>query len=222
MSLIDIDLQRREENGKVRPPKTLYVTDIVKPCLRQAYFNIIIDKPYPLESLRIFEAGNILENYWISILEKSEKILARQLPAYVNLGDWAVHGRIDILTQRANEKVLIHEVKSAKKFYGSAQNEHLDQLQFYLNATGIYYGCVDYLDKTALMTGDAQIDTSIEVTKNQDDFLRITAKAGELINFLESSELPPSNSTAWKGRICDYCQFRAECSGQTRIEEVAK
>ena len=84
MSLVDESLLRREASPKRRPPNVIWVTDLTKPCLRSSYYGVVARKPYDLESLRVFQAGNLLEEYWIRVLRENPdyKVLETQVPVY--------------------------------------------------------------------------------------------------------------------------------------------
>ena len=154
-SLIDEALQRRP--SKTRPSGVLYVTDLTKSCQRKAYLDIKDPQKYSVETLRIFEAGNILEDYWIKLLEDTPGItvLNSQLPARYYGSGFSVHGRVDILTQISNGSLLVREVKTIKSFryLNEPKPEHVEQIQFYMNALGVELGQIDYIDKTALLSG---------------------------------------------------------------------
>lgn len=62
MSLIDERLLKNRENRRVRPPHMLYVTDLTHPCLQQIHHKIREDRPFELETLRIFQAGRKKES----------------------------------------------------------------------------------------------------------------------------------------------------------------
>lgn len=214
MSLVDEFLLRREASPKQRPANVLYVTDLTKPCLRSSYFGIVARKPFGIETLRVFQAGNLLEGYWVSVLEEHPdfRVLATQVPVYHYFGDWEVHGRADVVSQYRKGPFVVHEVKSTKSLYyirkeGRPKQEHLDQLQFYLVGLGIRRGRVDYLDKSSLLQGGDMIDVSFPVEANPSRFAALVARARELTGALTVGA-PPSAVPCW---LCDYCLHAQEC-----------
>ena len=222
MSLIDEQLLREQETRRIRPPRILYATDLTHPCPQQIHHKVTEDRPFELETLRIFQAGNLLEDYWINILAKRKDIaiLSTQVPAYqsitVNGETWEIHGRIDILTQHDNGWLVAHEVKTTKSTYyikkeGQPKEDHVAQLQFYLNALAIDHGQVDYLDKTALLEGRGPIDLSFPIARSKKAMKDILSLAEQIVRALQSGELPPTNPDAWNRKVCDYCSYRDLC-----------
>jgi CRISPR/Cas system-associated exonuclease Cas4 (RecB family) len=222
MSLIDEQLLRKQENKRIRQPNTLYATDLTHPCPRQTYYKITVDRPYGLESLRIFQAGNLLEDYWTTILAKRQatRVIATQIPAYHTItiedAQWEIHGYADALTQHNKRRLVVHEVKSTKSTYyqqmtGEPSEDHVLQLQFYLNALGIDHGQIDYLDKQALLEGTTSIDLSFSVTRSEEIMQRLLHEATETAWALQSQTIPEGNPEAWNGKVCDYCNYRDLC-----------
>lgn len=216
MSLIDQYLINKQRTPKPRFPGVLYVTDIVKPCQLQAYHGVLTPTAYEVETLRIFEAGNMIEAYWAELLDKriDISVLGTQVPTYYYGDDFEVHGRLDVLCQHNNQHIVAHEVKSAKSshWYTSARDNHIEQIQFYMNALGIKRGRIDYLDKSAFLEGSNPIDSFFEVQANPAVFSWLIARGEELNEALKSGIPPKPNPLAWNGRICDYCGFHDICS----------
>ena len=74
-SLIDEYLAEKEANGKIRENNVLFVTDLTKECLRNAYYDITIDTPATPKQLRIFASGNMIEEFWVNeVLRNSKEI----------------------------------------------------------------------------------------------------------------------------------------------------
>ena len=213
MSIVDEYLGSRP--GKDRPNGTIYVTDLVKPCLRQAYLDIVEPKQYDASSLRIFEAGRMIEDWWINVLKGSSTVavLGQQLAARWPLDGGSVHGRVDALCQHGDGALVVHEVKSAKSLSymnGSAKPEHVAQLQFYLNVLNVEWGQVDYLDKSVMLQGggaEARVDLCFRVQRDPGVFAALVGRANLLLRYIRSGELPE-----WtQGWQCDYCLHREGC-----------
>jgi len=212
MSLIDqYILKKREAETKTREPGVFWVTDLVKPCLRAAYYDVTAPKKPPIETLRVFEAGDILEAYWVKVLEEREdiRILAIQLPVKFKIEEYEIHGRLDVLTQHDDGALFVHEIKTAKRstFLEEAKPEHTAQLQFYLNVLGVEYGELDYLDKQAWLTGDDRIDNCFIIRRDRNVFNRLLQRAHQLSQAVKRGE-PPEPQPGW---LCDYCLHREEC-----------
>ena len=141
MSLIDRYLRIKKNSNVKKPPRgAIYVTSIVKQCQRQAYLDVVHRTPPPIEKLRMFEAGNILEDYLVKVFNELDDIdvLGTQLPTYYYGEGFTVHGRLDILAQHDNSTIVCHEVKSTQNVpFTAPWPDHIEQLQFYLGALGI-------------------------------------------------------------------------------------
>ena len=214
MSLIDDSLLRQETTPRVRPQNVLWVTDLTKPCLRSSFYGIVAKKPYDLEALRVFQAGNLLEEYWIRVLREHPdyEVLGTQMPAYYYFDDWEIHGRADILAQHKRGRLMVHEVKSTKSLYfirkeGGPRQEHIAQVNYYAIMLGLSHGQIDYLDKSALLRGKSVIDASYIVEADSAGFSIFVERAVELAKSL-SERSPPPAVKCW---LCDYCLHREEC-----------
>lgn len=230
MSLVDEYLAHREEDRKLRAPNTLFVTDLTKPCQLNAYLDIVEDRPAPPETLRIFEAGRLVEDWWVGILNQSKniKVLGTQLTARYDGGDYTIHGRVDALCQHDNSRLVVHEVKSAKTAHWMKEPkpEHVEQLQFYLNALGVEWGVVDYCDKTVLLHGfdprrpdePATVDKSFTVQSDPNTYAELIKRARFLWECWAGRNMPDA-SRGWQ---CDYCLYHDICpeGGQTKLKEA--
>ena len=214
-SIVDEFLLEKTGNRKERPPNTLYVTDLVKACQRMAYFGITNRRDAPLESLRIFKAGDLIEDFWVDILHKrcDIRVLGTQVRAYYKCDDFEIHGRVDALCQHNNTAIVAHEVKSAKTAHWlrEPKDNHVAQLQFYLNSLSIDYGQIDYLDKKALLDGKNPIDVSFTVERDPQAFTDLINTAKQLHKAWTTETQPPANPDAWNGKVCNYCQYKDLC-----------
>jgi len=221
-SLIDSQLQHREDTRRVRPPNILYASGLTGPCLQKTYLQLTHDRPHTIETLRIFNAGNILEDYWAGVLEAHPDIdvIATQLRARHNLTvndeEWSIHGRADILAHHHLENLVLHEVKTAKSstWRREPSPDHVAQLQFYLNVLQIDLGQVDYLDKSAFLQGRTAIDKSFPVKRSLTAFTDFIDVATKIIRSLQDGIPPAANPDAWNGKICGYCDYRDLCGGK--------
>lgn len=211
MSLIDNALMRRKE--KTRPPGVLYVTAICTPCLRSSYMKIVEPVPYPIETLRIFEVGNFLEDYWVGVLRENPDydVLATQLRIRHYAGDIKIHGMADILVQHRKRELVLHEVKSARSLSYRRNNgpspDHVSQLQFYMVGAGIRQGQIDYLDKSSILNGVNPIDLSFRVQADEDHYFELISRARMLTHALKYKQ-PPLPQKSW---LCDYCNYKEDC-----------
>jgi len=212
MSLVDDYLESRPH--KKRAKNTLYVTDLTKPCLRASMLDILHPKKYPVETLKIFESGNMIEDWWVQKVLRNRvdvEVLGDQVQAYHKVGKWIIHGRVDALCLHIGDGIRIHEVKSIKNASyvrgGGAKPEHIKQIQFYLNALGVEFGFIDYLCKdTMLNGGEAPVDVSFQVTRNPFMFSELLQHAQNLGDAVESGE-----AVCTPGWLCGYCQHAETC-----------
>lgn len=216
-SRVDRFLFAQREVRKERPVGVLYVTDLTKPCLRSAFWSIVDKRPYEIETLRIFEAGNVLEDYWVRVLKSSPgvEVLGTQMKARYKVDGLVVHGRVDMLCQHEDGALVAHEVKTAKTAHWlkEPKSEHTQQLQFYLNCLGLDWGCVDYLDKTVFLLGQNRggegevVDRSFMVERDPMVFARLVARAKMLMRYWMDEVIPPAEP-CW---LCDYCLYSEGC-----------
>lgn len=223
MSLIDNYLRnRRRKNTKKPPQGAIYVTSIIKQCQRQAYLDITQRVTPSIEKLRMFEAGNILEDYLVKVFNELEDIdiLGTQLPTYYYGDNFTVHGRLDILAQHDNSAIVCHEVKSTQNVpFRGPWSDHVEQLQFYLGVLGVKYGQIDYLDRRALVMGEYVIDTSYEVMRDEVVFSGLVNRAQEFSRVIRSGVSPEGNRESYGGKGCENCGHRVFCE-QLDVESV--
>lgn len=215
MSLVDTYLSSRP--GKTRPKGVLYATDLTKSCIRNAYLSIVDPLDYPVNTLRIFESGNMIESWWVdNVLSNNRDItvFGTQVPCYYMDDVVNIHGRLDALCQHRNGRIVGHEVKSIKSAYyvaqSGAKDEHVQQLQFYLNVLGVDLGQVDYLDKDVMLNGAEEadrVDYCFPQQRNPVVFAEMIVKARRLMKCLFDGEAP-----AEKGWLCDYCLYSEVCN----------
>ena len=189
-----------------------YVTELVK-CSRKAYLDRIEPPEYDSETLRRFKAGDILEDGFTDMLRRIPGIyvIGTQWRAYYIDDKVTIHGRIDVLAQHDNQEIVAHEVKSAKDhpWSGEPYLTHKQQLQFYMGATGLEYGEVNYISKKALVYGDKDIDARFPVEQDPETFRYLVKKAHILIDALDTEIEPrPNPQEDWE---CGYCAHKEGC-----------
>lgn len=225
MSLIDDYLQKLEIDKKIREPGVYFVTELVKECQLNAYCNIKEEIPSTKKMLRIFNSGNILEEFWVQDVlchTPGIQVVATQLPARYTCPEFSIHGRVDALCVE-NDRLVIHECKTAKScsWMREAKWDHYLQLNFYLCALGVEFGVVDYIDKSILLLGEDQKnpdfppDTHYQITKNMFHFNDMIATAKALHQCV-TTDTPPPPTPCW---MCDrqnykqetYCDYIDKC-----------
>jgi CRISPR/Cas system-associated exonuclease Cas4 (RecB family) len=207
-----VDQYLVSQPGKSRLPGVYYVTDLTKPCLRQAYLDVVSPGKFDVGTLRIFEAGRLIEGWWVDVLSKSPgfMVLGTQLMARWR-GDWgAIHGRVDALVQHDGGALFVHEVKSIKSLAymnGAAKPEHIQQIQFYLGCLNLEFGSVDYISKENLLQGLGVVEQCYQLRRDPAAFVYMVKRGEELAGYVDRVEVPEMS----KGWQCDYCLHRGNC-----------
>ena len=212
-SWVDEDLILREKSSKQREPHIFWVTEIAGPCLRAVYFDRKIDKPPPLDLLRIFNSGRVLESWWMDLVNKRNDvfILGKYVPCLHINSFYRIHGRADVFVQREYGKIEVHEIKTIKSigsWLDKPKPEHVNQLQFYLNILGVEAGSIDYINKFAFLYGNDIIDHRFSIQRDDRVYKVLLSRTHELFGAL-MADIPPPKEKCWK---CEgYCSYQQEC-----------
>lgn len=208
-----MDSYLASQPGKKREKGVYYVTDCVKSCLRQAYFDIVSPKRFDASSLRIFEVGRMVEDLVVKALSQNAGycVLGTQVPARWPLSGGSVHGRVDLLASDSAGRRIVFEVKSIKNFYylDSFKPEHFCQINFYLNVLGVDDGELFYVSKEALLNGGAgePVEKRFLVKRDVQAFDALIQR-GEVLHSAVSTKCIPD---AVPGFLCNgYCNH-VEC-----------
>lgn len=163
--------------------------------------------------LRVFNSGNVLESWWIKLLQRrrSATILSVDMPCRIINPQFRVHGRADVLLKLEYGGIEVHEIKTISNFgrwLNEPKQEHVNQLQFYLNVLGVETGYIDYINKYAFMHGFEVIDRRFLVLRDIRLFEKLLDRAQELFKTI-NEDIPPQKERCWK---CDgYCLYKEEC-----------
>jgi len=208
-----IDEKLLAEEPWERPPGVYWVTDLTGPCLRRSYYNITEPRPHGVETLRVFEAGRILEDYWARLLERrGYTVLGRQVAARALWGGVAVHGRADVLTVHPVEGLCVHEVKTMVSLSRIQQPkpEHIMQLHFYMSVLGVERGQLDYLDRGAFWNGKVSVSDRVFPVRIAPHIMSVFKVRALRLHEAVESGVPPEACPGW---MCDYCLHRDLCRG---------
>lgn len=211
-----VDRYLSNQPGKKREPGVYYTTDVVKPCLRQAYLDIVSPKRFGASTLRIFEMGRIIEELVVRALSQGGgySVLGTQVQARWPLSGGSVHGRVDVLAEdRVGARVVV-EIKSIKNFnyLDAAKESHRCQLNFYLCALGIDQGELFYVSKEAMLSGGAggPVEKRFRVQRDVAAFEALIAR-GEALHAAVSHGVTPEATPDWScngycpHEDCEYC-----------------
>ncbi len=182
-------------------------------CLRQQYYEWTLGYPYPENTLRIFEVGNIFHSWLEKTLSKNNsgiKLLYSEKPIsiYVAEHDFFINGRIDdIIKVEKDEQTYLIEVKTYKNllFLKEPKREHLLQLNFYLKPYPDSNGIILYIEKNTLKTREFTIQF------NQTLFNEMLDRALLLHNNLQSETIPHPEGKKNYSWECRFCLYHDKC-----------
>jgi len=214
-SWVDEDIQKNHRTFN-RRKDLLWTTEITGPCLRSAFYDHKYGKKPSTESLRVFNAGRVLESWWIDLLERRKdiEVIREDMPCRHINSFYRIHGRADVVIQRDLGNLEVHEIKTIKcfgSFLEEPKPEHVNQLQFYLNTLGIEKGHIDYINKQTFINGYNKIDKKFEINRNKRTYKKLLKRAHTLFGAL-LVDIPPSKEECWKCK--GYCQYISECQSR--------
>ena len=187
-------------------------------CIRKVYYSYKIPKEVDLEVLKIFEAGNILHEFIVDVLESEKnphiELLEKESPFQLKVDDMVISGRVDdIVILKINNKVYLVEVKSTKSLqYTREPSEmHLTQLQIYMHAKDIHRGLIIYLEKNTLQS------KTFEVKYDKDKMKKIITRLKNLDKHIkeDSFPIPEARIISKMTWMCRNCHYREECFKDT-------
>ncbi len=195
-----------------------YYPSEVGGCLRKVFYSYKQPKEIDLEILKIFEAGNILHEFIIDVLESEKnphiELLEKESPFQIDMNDFIISGRVDdIVLVKIDNQIYLLEVKSTKsiKYTKEPYEGHLMQLQLYMHAKKIHNGIILYLEKNTLQS------KSFKVEYDEKQVDKIFRRFKELHQHLKEEKLPipESRIISTKNWMCKSCQYKEECFKDT-------
>lgn len=187
-------------------------------CLRKVYYSYKNPKEVGLELLKIFEAGNILHEFIVDVLESEKnphiELLEKESPFTLEIDDIVISGRVDdIVVVKIDNKVYLLEVKSTSslKYTNAPHDAHIIQLQLYMHAKNIHNGIIIYLEKNTLQSKSFHV--AYDAKKAEKSIQRLK----ELHQHIKESKLPipESRIISTKTWMCKNCQYREDCFKET-------
>lgn len=212
-----------------RKEKTLYFSEIGKPCRRQVYYGF---NEYPKEPLRAntlikFGYGDYLESYLMFLAEAAgHEVTDYQKRCKIHLkNDWVVSGRLDFKV----DGVLV-DAKSAstyafKKFSeGTLMNDdafgYMAQLSGYAVSEGVGQAHLDEENRAGFLAIEKQNGDICFYEPALDDVMHSLPDLDAVVDAMESDEVPERGfeSVPYQkggnmilGVNCSYCPFKDEC-----------
>lgn len=197
-------------------PKTIgrYYPSEVGSCLRKSWYSYKKPKETDIETVKIFEMGNIVHNFVVDVLNSEKnphvELIEAESPFLLNVDNFIISGRIDdiILVTVDNQKALL-EVKSTSRldYVKEPQDSHVMQLQLYLYAKKMTLGYVLYIEKNTLQS------KIFEVQYDENKVNEILDRFRAMDFYLKQDQLPPAESkmNEKKGWMCASCPYFEEC-----------
>lgn len=185
-------------------------------CVRRNFFLYKKPKEVELFQLKLFEAGNLIHNWFKEVVFKSYMTsnLLKDFSYEGSLkykGDgFTISGRYDdvILIEWEKEPILI-EIKTMRdlRFLTEVKRHHLLQTNFYLNVLKLERGFIIYFERKTLQ------HKIFEIKKSKELFDEILKRAKELHKHLKENKIPLAEAKFDKKIkwMCNYCQYRLEC-----------
>lgn len=207
-------IDQKTSSKECRPKTSWWFSDMGK-CLSGVYYARLGKTPKPKDprTLRVFEVGNIFEEWVCKALEGPTTIVR---PETIHLPQYDLSGRPDAiitLPDSTKEVLEFKTVHSDKFWWMNKKNEgpdehHLMQLWWGMKATGIPKGRLVYISKDDLCISEFTLDITDDI---------ISTKCLEEINILNeawNNKIPPkpvdtfiNKKINWKAKYCDYHQY---------------
>jgi len=192
-----------------------YYPSEVGSCLRKLWYSYKYPQDIDSGLRRIFEVGDMLHGFVVEVLKseknKDVKLLKSELPFLIEVEDFIISGRVDdlILVKSSGKNVLV-EVKSTKdvSFVKKPQTNHVMQLMFYMEATGVHNGIILYIDKNNLESKIFEVE--FDARKASDIFDRFSFLHEHLKNDgLPDAEAKKVSDMNW---MCKFCEYKEKCN----------
>lgn len=187
-------------------------------CIRKVFYSYKNPKEVDLELLKVFEAGNILHDFIVSVLESEKnpqiELLEKESPFTLEVDDIIISGRVDdIVIVKIDNKVFLVEVKSTSslKYTNEPHEAHIMQLQIYMHAKDIHNGLIIYLEKNTLQSKTFPVPYDAKQAE------KAIKRLKDLHQQIKENKLPiPEARIIYsKNWMCKGCQYREECFKDT-------
>ena len=201
-----VSLHEKEKNNH-KTEKGVYYPSALGSCLRKQYYTYTLGERVSPEDLVIFATGKgvhetIAKAFGeVATIEKIEESVTLEISPTIKL-----KGRIDLLIADYDGKKYLIEAKSTSKTPDAPFEEHVLQLQVYMQALNYEEGFILYWNK---VTGEIKV---FKVTKNEEVIKTIFERVKKLDYFV-SKNIPPEPEAILKGKFgeCEKCPFLNFC-----------
>lgn len=207
---------------RTRPPNTLYMSEIGKPCLRQVYYGVytpeIGEKLLPHTQFK-FLYGDVLEDMVLSLAKiAGHEVTYEQHPVEATVDSWTIRGRIDCLI----DGVLV-DVKSASSYafkkFKEGLNEDNDSFG-YRTQLDCYRSLIPGIIRCGWVVVDKQNGT-IQWAEHHDFSRALTmAKMKTVVKAVSAAKAPDRRFTlvpdgkSGNEKLCvecSYCPYKMAC-----------
>ena len=219
--MFDFDKMIENHIAREHKPKQIgrYYPSEVGNCLRKVWYSYKYPQEVDVDTLKIFEVGNMLHGFVVEVLRseknKNIELLSAELPIKIESEDFVVSGRVDdlILVKESEKRVLV-EVKSTRnvEFIEEPQSNHVSQLMFYMTATDVHDGIMLYIDKNNLHS------KIFEIPFDEFKAAEIVDRFNFLHDHLKGNKLPFAEAKrisdmAW---MCKFCEYKNKCDKEEK------
>jgi hypothetical protein len=160
-----------------------------------------------------------VEKRWIESLRESQEVVPLSIGApcrHINQY-FEVHVKADLIAQHALGAVVLYEAKATKGktlTRDDPYSNHVNQLQFYMNATGIEWGIINYIDCDEFKRSGRLIDRRYPINRDEKTYLTLLNRTHDLFEALDTDTIPPIKR-CWK---CNgFCLYEKECESLNRV-----
>lgn len=191
------------------------------------------DKPFDDRTLRVFNVGNVFEDWIVKLLAKQDKfVLELQVPVEDQVRD--ISGKADFILT-TNEIPIVYELKTVHsgafwwmfkggmkygKHYepSGPKPQHIIQLWWYLKLLNIPMGVLMYISKDDLTIKECPVLlNNIDIEKEAEETLAILNEAWRTKTPPPPITDPEDPRTAWHGK---YCPYHLQCMQYAEAMEI--
>lgn len=219
--MFDFDKMVENHITREHKPKKMgrYYPSEVGSCLRKLWYSYKYPQEVDIDTLKIFEVGNMLHGFVVEVMRneknKDIELLSAELPIKVEGKDFVVSGRVDdLVLVKENKKKVLVEVKSTRnvEFIEQPQSNHVSQLMFYMTATDVHDGVILYIDKNNLHT------KMFEVSFDEFKSAEIIDRFNFTHEHLKENKLPLAEAKKVKDMnwMCKFCEYKTKCDKEEK------
>lgn len=210
-------------SARTRKPKTLFMSEIGKPCLRQLWYQVNMPhfaEPMQQHTLFKFFYGDLVEEATLALAEAAgHKVELRQHRVTLTYGDWVVNGRVDA----AIDDVLV-DVKSCSPFgykkFVEGLNDSNDSFGYRAQLSGYNMGLSVGLSGIYKRQGFLAVDKQNgHIGFFESPKIDVNSHIKKVVDAMDQGEpdrhfaLEPMG-TSGNMKLCmecSYCPFKAAC-----------